>query len=285
MNKIIFYIFFILYTLFILYNINKYYSNKENDFYYINNIYNNKINYYNNAYVINLNSQTDRWIQINKDFKNSSINLVRLPAIRYIGGELIIRGHTGCGLSFMKAVHYAKKNNLNTILIFEDDNKPLKDFDKRWNIIKRWLDKNLDKWDIFNGGARLKDWNQYDTKKQSINVFKTKMIYEIENSEYLFQTNEIMSTNWIYINKNAYDKVLKWQLFVNNRKDYVFKPIDAYLGNIEYFKSVFCIPHLALQYDGQSSTETFYRKFNEVDKKLIEIFDEIYIKEALYNNL
>jgi hypothetical protein len=111
------------------------------------------------------------------------------------------------------------------------------------------------------------------------------MIYEIENSEYLFQTNEIMSTNWIYINKNAYDKVLKWQLFVNNRKDYVFKPIDAYLGNIEYFKSVFCIPHLALQYDGQSSTETFYRKFNEVDKKLIEIFDEIYIKEALYNNL
>ena len=211
--------------------------------------------------------------------------MVRIPAIRYNTGELIIRGHVGCGLSFMKAVNYAKKNNLDTILIFEDDNKPLKDFDKRWNIIKRWLDKNLNKWEIFNGGARLKDWNQYDKKKQTTNVFKTKMIYEIENSEYLFQTNEIMSTNWIYINKNAYDKVLKWQLLVNNRDDYRFLPIDAYLGDIKYFKTFFCIPHLALQYNGKSSTETYYRNFNDVDKTLIDIFNEIYTKEALYNNL
>jgi len=279
MNKIIFYIFFILYTLFILYTINKYYSNQEYNDHYIENIYNEKKNYYNNAYVINLNSQPVRWIKINKDFTNSSINLVRVPAIRNS------KGHIGCGLSFMKTVNYAKKNNFNTILIFEEDNKPLKGYNKRWNIIKRWLDKNLDKWDIFNGGARLKDWNQYDKKKQSINVFKTKMIYEIENSEYLFQTNEIMSTNWIYINKNAYNKVLKWKQIISNN-DNKFITIDEYLGNIKYFKTLFCNPHLALQHNGVSSTENnTYRKFNEVDNRLIEIFNEIYIKEVLYNSL
>ena len=277
MNKNILYIFFILYTLFIIYNINKYYSNQEINDSYTGNIYNEKKNYYNNAYVINLNSQPDRWARISKDFMNSSINLVRVPAIKNS------KGHVGCGLSFMKAVNYAKKNNLNTILIFEDDNKPLKGFDKRWNIIKRWLDKNLDKWDIFNGGARLKDWNQYDKKKQSINVFKTKMIYEIENSEYLFQTNEIMSTNWIYINKNAYDIVLKWKKIINNDK---FLTIDEYLGDIKYFKTLFCNPHLALQHNGISTTENnMYRKFNEVDYRLIEIFNEIYIKEVLHNSL
>lgn len=285
MNKIIFYIFFILYTLFILYNIHKYYSNQEYDHQYTENIYNEKKNYYNNAYVINLNLQPERWIKINKDFTNSSINLVRLPAIRYNKKIKSKSGHIGCGLSFMKAVNYAKKNNLDTILIFEDDNKPLKNYDKRWNIIKRWLDKNLDKWEIFNGGARFIDWDKYNIKKESVDVFKTRMIYEIEESEHLFQTEEILSTNWIYINKNVYDKVLKWQFFLNNTNDYKFLAIDQYLGNIKYFKTVFCIPHLGLQHDGHSSTAEIYHNFNEVDKTLIKIFNEIYIKEALYNNL
>ena len=273
MNKIIFYIFFILYTLFIIYNITKYYSNQEYNAHYIENIYNDKKNYYNNAYVINLNSQSDRWTRINNDFKNSSINLVRLPAIRYKTNESGKGGHIGCGLSFMKAVYYAKKNNLDTILIFEDDNKPLKGFDKRWNIIKRWLDANLDKWEIFNGSARFVGWDKYDKKKESTDVFKTKMVHDIEGSEYLFQSNTLLSTNWIYINKNAYDKVLKWQLFVNNKKDYKFLAIDQYLGDIKYFKTVFSIPHLALQHDGHSSTANLYHSFNDVDTILIKIFN------------
>ena len=286
MNKIIFYIFFILYTLFILYNVHKYYSNQEFNAYYTDNIYNHKKNYYNNAYVINLNSQGDRWAKINKDFKNSSINLVRLPAIRYDKKKQTNGGHIGCGLSFMKAVRYAKKNNLNTILIFEDDNKPLKDFDKRWNILKRWLDKNLDKWEIFNGGARFIGWDEYYKKKESVDVFKTRMIHEIEESEYLFQTGKILSTNWIYINKNAYDKVLKWELFVNNTNDYKFLTIDQYLGDIQYFKTFFSIPHLALQHNGISTTENnMHRKFNEVDTTLIKIFNEIYTKDVLYNSI
>jgi len=292
MNKIILYIFFTLITLFIIYNICIYYKEHEYNHRYIENIYNEKKNYYNNAYVINLNSQIDRWIRINKDFMNSSINLVRLPAIRYKSENKnisIFKGHIGCGLSFMKAIYYAKKNKLDTILIFEDDNKPLQNFDKRWNIIKRWLDKNLDKWDIFNGGARLVDWHLYDKKKESTDVFKTKMIYEIEKSEYLFQTNKLLALNWVYINKKAYDKVLKWKEHLNN---YLSEPIyknfvaiDTYLGDIKYFKTIFSIPHLALQHHGKSSTANKYYDFNETDTTLIKIFNEIYTKEVLYNHI
>jgi len=292
MSKIILYTFFILYTLFILYNIHRYYSNQEYNPNYIDNIYNDKKNYYNNAYVINLNSQPDRWTRINNDFKNSSINLVRLPAIRYNVENRnisLFRGHIGCGLSFMKAVYYAKQNKLDAILIFEDDNKPLKGFDKRWNIIKRWLDKNLDKWEIFNGGARLVGWHLYDQKKESTDVFKSKMVHEIEGSEYLFQTNKLLALNWVYINKSAYDKVLEWQVFLNNyltkaRYD-DFLAIDTYLGDTKYFKTLFSIPHLALQHDGNSSTANKYYDFNETDRTLIKIFNEIYTREVLYNNL
>ena len=44
----------------------------------------------------------------------------------------------------------AKEKKLKTVLIFEDDNKPLDNFDKRWNTIKTWLDNNLEKWEVFN---------------------------------------------------------------------------------------------------------------------------------------
>ena len=56
---------------------------------------------YNNtsiAYVINLDKRTDRWLEISKKFRYSSITLERVSAVEHV------KGHTGCGLSFMKIV-------------------------------------------------------------------------------------------------------------------------------------------------------------------------------------
>jgi hypothetical protein len=115
------------------------FKDKNSNFYYNfdniidDRIYNNNLKYDNNAYVINLNHRVDRWIQINKKFKNSNFRLIRVPAIKNENGAL------GCGLSFLKAVKYAKDKKLDSILIFEDDNKPLDNFEARWLIIKEWL--------------------------------------------------------------------------------------------------------------------------------------------------
>ena len=229
----------------------------------------------NRAYVINLDKRPERWENIQKSFKNSSIELIRLPAIENK------QGHIGCGLSFMKAVKYAKKHNMKTILIFEDDNKPLEGFDQRWQIIKNWLDNNLEKWEIFNGGARFPDWQEYEKKTISSYADTTHLKYSIDNKEYLFEAPFIVSTNWIYINISCYDKVLKWESMIN---DTPFIPIDQYMTKTEYFKCIFSIPHLALQENGKSDTsmnsQNGYWEFNKVDERLIEIFKNSYNREV-----
>jgi len=250
-----------------------YYNKKNvNDIKYSNNP--------NTAYVINLNDRPERWEQINKKFKDSDIQLERIPAIKHK------KGHIGCGLSFIKAVKFAKQNNMETILIFEDDNKPLPEFNKRWVIIKEWLDKNLDKWDIYNGGARYPDWQEYEKKTTSSHSEKTVLKYSIEEKEYLFQAPLVVSTNWIYINKNAYDKIIKWESMIHNTP---LIPIDQYITDTNYFNTVFSIPHLALQEDGQSDTslnsKNGYWEFDKVDKRLIAIFNEVYYKELAKYNL
>jgi GR25 family glycosyltransferase involved in LPS biosynthesis len=229
----------------------------------------------NRAYVINLNKRPERWENIQKSFKNSSIELIRLPAIENKNGNI------GCGLSFMKAVKYAKKHNMKTILIFEDDNKPLEGFDERWKIIKNWLDTNLEKWEIFNGGARFPDWGNYETQITSPYADKTKIKYSIENKEYLFQTEKLLSTNWIYINSSVYDKVLKWDspIYINNS---IF--IDKYLLDTKYFNHIFSIPHLALQENGESNIVNERINYETNNKNLINIFNSVYVKEIENNH-
>jgi len=222
------------------------------------------------AYVINLDKRKDRWAKIKERFKGSSILLERVSAIQNN------KGHTGCGLSFMKVVKKAKDDNLKTVLIFEDDNKPLEGFNIRWLIIKGWLDNNLDKWDIYNGGARFPDWGKYDINDKSPYIYETKLAYSIQSKEYLFTAPQLLSTNWIYINNSAYDKVLEWE--AKYSKEDIIR-IDTYILNNDNFKNVFSIPHLALQENDYSDTDNMLQDFNKRDKNLIKIFNDVYMKE------
>jgi GR25 family glycosyltransferase involved in LPS biosynthesis len=233
----------------------------------------------NRAYVINLDKRSDRWENIQKSFKNSSIELIRMPAIEHKDGNI------GCGLSFMKVVKYAKNHNMKTILIFEDDNKPLERFDERWQIIKEWLDSNLDKWEIFNGGARFPDWPEYEKKTTSSYADNTHLKYSINDDEFLFQTDKLLSTNWIYINSSVYDKILKWESSLYRDK-FVFKRyIDKYLLDNKNFNHIFSIPHLALQENGKSNIVNETINYETNNKNLINIFNNVYIKEINNTNL
>lgn len=231
----------------------------------------------NNAYVINLEKDADRLTQLQKKFENSRIHLVRVPAI--VNKQ---NGHIGCGMSFVKTIQFAKDNNLNTVLIFEDDNKPLKGFEKRWIIIKEWLDSNLDKWDVYNGGARFIDWLSYNSQSTSEWAEKTKLAYSINENEHLFTCPITCAGNWIYVNSKAYDKLIEWKNIYNKNG---FVPFDQYFTNTDMFDSVFSIPHLALQENGVSNTSFTnggnYFQFDKVDTQLIKIFNDVYNKEIL----
>ena len=71
------------------------------------------------AYVINLDDRKDRWNDTINYFKDSSIDLERVSAIKNKNG------HLGCGLSIQKIIQMAKDQNMESVLILEDDNKPL----------------------------------------------------------------------------------------------------------------------------------------------------------------
>ena len=162
-----------------------------------------------NAYVINLDKRTDRWETIQKNFKDIAINLNRFSGL-HMTDELkniqypnvkISKGQLGFSLSHMLILEMAKKNNMNTILILEDDCKPSASFNT-WFTIKKWLDSNLDKWDIYNGGTCYYNYNPDKTDK-------LKGICKMDDSKLYYCSQ--MCTQFIYVNSKSYDKLLEWK--------------------------------------------------------------------------
>lgn len=228
-----------------------------------------------NAYVINIDKRKDRWELIQNVFKKSSIHLTRISAIKKNDG------HLGCGLSYMKIVKYAKENNLKTVLIFEDDNMPLDNFSKRWIMIKEWLDNNLDKWEIYNGGARYIDWQDYNKKMPNPDKYDVQLMYKINSDEYLFQSKLIVAGNWVYINSNCYDKVLKWLDIQTNIKYLI--PMDQYINSKKYFNCLYSLPQLALQYNSKSDTSFYESNLDEYDSAILNLSNQLY-KKYVYNS-
>jgi GR25 family glycosyltransferase involved in LPS biosynthesis len=187
----------------------------------------------NKAYVINLDKRTDRWEEIQKNFKNSDIELER------IAGIVDENPYKGCSMSFQKIIKIAKDKNLETVLIFEDDNYPIEMFNERWKTTKLWLDSNLDKWDIFNGSARIKD------------ELSVKLEYELDNNVNLLSSTYILNNNWLYVNRSAYDRILEWKLYETDKS----KCLDQYTGDKESFNVLFIYPFLSIQSNGYSDIE------------------------------
>ena len=202
------------------------------------------------AYVINLKDRNDRKSIITNKFKDSSIELEFFQVERHPSGA-----HAGTGDSFMKVIQKAKDLNLPAVLIFEDDNMPLENFDSRWKKTKEWLDSNKDKWEIFNGGARIYD-NPTITLK-----------YKVNDDINLFEMSNFLGLNWIYINASIYDKALEWKIENDG-------PIDKYLGNNTIFKNLCIYPYLGLQEVGISNSWGKHMNLTEDDIRMKNIFQK-----------
>ena len=86
------------------------------------------------AYVINLKKDKERWEDMQKEFKGSSIELKRFNAIEDSVGAY------GLMKSFIAILKLARKNKLKNLLILEDDCQLRKDWKSNWDKIRRWLD-------------------------------------------------------------------------------------------------------------------------------------------------
>lgn len=190
----------------------------------------------NKGFVVNLKEATQRKQNIINSFKDSSIQLEFVEAVKVKNGE---NGNIGLGETFKNIIK--QNSNLKFILILEDDCKPLENFDKRWKITKKWLDNNPNEWEIFSGGCIVQ--NSVEIKKkleENVNIFK--------------MDGDAWCTHWTYINSNAFNKVL----------DYDFNKhgtIDYYLNSSKYFKVLTIYPLLAVQDGG-------YSFINKKDKTL-----------------
>lgn len=186
------------------------------------------------AYVINLIHRTDRWEQINKDFKDSPFNLIRYEGVMVDDPEISRkdRGYIGVAKTHQKLIKESKEKGLKTILVLEDDCKPEPNYLLNWKIIKEYLDSHLDEWEVFNGGI-------CGVEK----VYKIIKFEEPIDPIYLVKEKGGCFCHWLYLNVDkAYDKLMDW--------DIKKMEIDLYYSN--NFNHYTCFPLLAEQYSGFS---------------------------------
>jgi len=153
------------------------------------------------AYVLNLDNRPERWTQIQKQFKGSSISLERFPAIEHENGGL------GNALSVLKLLKMAKKDH-NHVLLFEDDCLPAKGWESNWKAVKRWLHSHTDLWDIYVGGA----WggnNLFQDMMDFIGVGPQEVGRAGKNIFFKYPV-VTLGEHWMYYNKNSLRMIIDY---------------------------------------------------------------------------
>ncbi len=153
------------------------------------------------AYVLNLEERPDRWKAMKTRFHNSEFLLRRFPAIPHENGAY------GNFMTFLKIFRMAKRENLESILILEDDVVPSRGWESKWRDVKEWLDTHPDAWDIYSGGAWGGPIVVQDTL-ESIGLRPTPIAEMGENVifRYPFMT---VGAHWIYIPKRSLERLIR----------------------------------------------------------------------------
>ena len=187
------------------------------------------------AYVVNLEERKSKWDQIQEEFKHTNFFLERFNAIK---DEV---GHKGCGKSYQAIIRMAKEKNMDSVLIFDDDCKPLDKFNERWILVKKWLNDNNEKWEIFNGGLKI------------VQGSETQLIGTIDENNRILTIHKGIHTQMVLYKKESYDRILEWDY----DKNWL---IDFNYINTNKFKTVYVEPPLTMQKEGFSDTEGYHKE-------------------------
>lgn len=109
----------------------------------------NAFDFFDEIYCINLDKRTDRWRDIQAEFKKCSIEkrVKRFSAIEHIDGRI------GCIKSHLEIIKQAKKKKLDNVLIFEDDAIIVNDNIN--SVLFQATSQLPSDWDLFYLGANL----------------------------------------------------------------------------------------------------------------------------------
>jgi GR25 family glycosyltransferase involved in LPS biosynthesis len=172
-------------------------------------------NYFSHIYVLNLDSEVERFTDISSRLDDLNIKFSKFSAygkdnhsvvenfnkIKENKNALIKQiGAMGCLISHREIIKDAIKNNYENILILEDDAHFCFNFIEKINIIKLVPQK----WNLLYLGASQHDWSQIKLKSNFYNAIKTDGTFAYA------------------INKKAYNEILRLS-------DELLHPIDWYL--------------------------------------------------------
>ena len=194
-------------------------------------------------YVINLDSRTDRWTTLSRDWMGV-FPLTRLPAV------LASPGWLGCGLSHVKAVEEAKLRGDPYVLVWEDDcttfNHTPTQIRDLWNEVLYKLSLYKGEWDIVTGGTTNADnGSTFNPTLSTRNV----SVYDLPFG---------FTTHWVLYNSSSYDRMIAW-------KNIQSPQIDVYI--YQQFRVKVVLPFLAVQASGYSNIQGGTVKYNDLFRK------------------
>jgi hypothetical protein len=181
------------------------------------------------AFVLNLRSRPDRWERIKKRFEGTSIQVVRIAARKHKVGAY------GCFLSFIKALKKARAMKIPGIILMEDDCLPTPGWEKRWLVVRRWLDNNPDKWEIYSGGV----WQMIEP----VEIGRTEGVV-------FYDPMWSVAAHWLYVPERSYDKLIDYyeRVAIGTR----LLPLAGINVHNNLFKTVTSYPFIAYQENGSS---------------------------------
>lgn len=204
------------------------------------------INQFKNKFCINLDHRTDRWQQCQEEFsKHHIFNVQRLSAtygnpdnLKHNMQQLPILPNIGVTLSHLRILKYAKENNLEDVLVFEDDVVFADDFNKKFDAYFNDIPKN---WDMIY----FSDTNVGGLESVTENIWRT--------------FGSLTSHSYI-IKNSVYDKFIDIFEKLENVADF------SYAENHQYIKAYIYLPHITYQRAGISDIQGTYVDYDEIKK-------------------
>jgi glycosyl transferase family 25 len=202
-------------------------------------------------YVINLDKRTDRWADLEREWKGV-FKLTRVPAVEESPGWV------GCALSHIKICEEAKARGDPYVLAWEDDCRPRNRHPRAvralWEEVLPKLMQHRDQWDIVLGATS----GAYKGAVKNRGLSTPNVtVYDLPHG---------FTAHWILYNESSYDKMIAWKTVRDPQ-------IDVYMYHHLRIKVV--MPFLAEQSSGfsdiESSNVDYQHMFERTEEQLKNI--------------